>query len=126
MSADRSRFGCQNPDCPDHGQRAQGNLTVCGRYGPTQHHRRLSCRTCQARFSERKGTPLFGTGWPEEKALDVRRHLADRNGVLAPARRVGVNRHTVVHYSRRVGEHAQQLHPELVAFSPSDGRGPGR
>lgn len=123
---DLSRFGGQNPDCPDSGQRGIGNLTVCGRYGKTQQHRLLYCRTCKARFSERKGTPLFGACLPEEKALDLLKHLADRTGVRATARLVGVHRDTVVRYSRRVGEHARQLHDELVAFSPSDRRGPAR
>ena len=74
----------------------------------------------KARFSERKGTPLFGCCLPEDKALDVIGHLADRNGVRATARRVGVTPNTVVRYARRLGEHARDLHDELVAFSPSD------
>ena len=123
---DLSRFCCLNPDCPDYGQRGLGNLTVCGRYGQTQPIRLLYCRTCKARFSERKGTPLFGVCLPEEKAIDLLKHLADRNGVRATARLVGVHRDTVVRYSRRVGEHARQLHDELVAFSPSDRGGPAR
>jgi transposase-like protein len=121
---DLSRFCCQNPDCPDYGQRGIGNLTVCARYGKSQPHRLLYCRTCKDRFSERKGTPLFGVSLPEDKAIDLLKHLAERNGVRATARLVGVHRDTVVRYSRRVGEHAQQLHDELVAFSPSDRRGP--
>jgi transposase-like protein len=123
---DLSRFCCQNPDCPDHGQRGLGNLTVCARYGKAQHHRLLDCRTCKDRFSERKGTPLFGGCLPEEKAIDLIQHLAERTGVRATARLLGVHRDTVVRYSRVVGEHAQQLHDELVAFSPSDRRGPAR
>jgi hypothetical protein len=123
---DLSRFCCQNPDCPDYGQRGIGNLTVCARYGKSQPHRLLYCRTCKDRFSERKGTPLFGVSLPEDKAIDLLKHLAERNGVRATARLVGVHRDTVVRYSRRVGEHAQQLHDELVAFSPSDRRGPAR
>ena len=121
---DLSRFCCQNPDCPDFGQRGQGNLTACGHYGKTQPIRLLYCHTCKARFSERKGTPLFGSTLPEDKALDLIRHVADRNGVRATARLVGVHRDTVVRSSRILGEHAQQLHDELVAFSPSDSRGP--
>ena len=123
---DLSRFCCQNPDCPDYGQRGLGHLTVCARYGKAQQHRLLSCRTCKDRFSERKGTPLFATCLPEEKAIELIKHLADRNGVRATARLVGVHRDTVVRYSRVVGEHARQLHDELVAFSPSDRRGPAR
>jgi transposase-like protein len=126
MEEDLSRFCCQDPNCPDYGQRGHGNLTVCGHYGKTQPIRLLYCRTCKARFSERKGTPLFRCCLPEDKAVDVIGHLADRNGVRATARRVGVTPNTVVRYARAVGEHAQQLHDELVAFSPWDPRGPVR
>ena len=62
-----SRFCCLNYDCPDHGKRGAGNLTVTGRYGPEKARRMLRCRTCKARFSERKGTPLFDARLPPEK-----------------------------------------------------------
>jgi transposase-like protein len=123
---DLSRFCCQDPDCPDYAKRGHGNLTVTGRYGKAQQHRLLYCLTCKARFSERKGTPLFNSCLPEDKAIDLIKHLADRNGVRATARLVGVHRDTVVRYGRLLGEHAQQLHDELVAFSPSDRRSPAR
>ena len=55
---DLAIFCCQYPDCLDHGKRGHGNLTVCGHYG-TQMRRLLYCKSCKARFSERKGTPLF-------------------------------------------------------------------
>ena len=126
MDEDLSRFCCQRPDCPDYGKRGHGNLTVCGHYGKAQQYRLLYCRTCKARFSERKGTPLFRSGLPPEKALALVEHLADRTGVRATARLVGVNRNTVVRYGRLLGGHAQRLHDELVAFSPSDPRGPAR
>jgi LacI family transcriptional regulator len=120
VDEDLSRFCCLRPDCPDYGQRGHGNLSVCGHYGKAQQYRLLYCRTCKARFSERKGTPLYRSGLPPEKALALVEHLADRTGVRATARLVGVNRNTVVRYSRLLGGHAQQLHDELVAFSPSD------
>ena len=50
---DLSRFCCLNCDCPDHGKRGAGNLTVTSRYGPDKARRMLRCRTCKARFSER-------------------------------------------------------------------------
>ena len=123
---DLSRFCCQEPSCPDYGKRDHGNLSVCGHYGKAQPIRLLYCRSCKARFSERKGTPLFRSCLPEEKAIDLIRHLAERTGVRATARLLGVHRDTVVRYSRELGEHAQALHDELVAFSPWDGRGPVR
>jgi transposase-like protein len=116
---DLGRFCCQNPNCPDYGQRGRGNLTVPLRYGP-QRRRLLRCRTCQARFSERKGTPLFGAQLPADKVVAVLSHIAEGVGVRQTGRLVGVNRNTVVRYGLLAGDHAQQLHDELVAFSPGD------
>jgi transposase-like protein len=116
---DLSTFCCQNQDCPDYGQRGKGNLTVCMRYG-RQQRRLLYCKRCKARFSERKGTPLFDTRLPEPKLVTVLEHIAEGCGIRQTARLCGVSKDTVVRYSVRAGEHAQQLHDELVAFSPSD------
>jgi transposase-like protein len=126
MEEDLSRFCCQRPECPEYGKRGLDNLTVCGHYGKTHQHRLRYCRTCKARFSERTGTPLYRSGLSPEKALALVEHLADRTAVRGTSRLVGVHRDTVVRYSRLLGEHAQQLHDELVAFSPSDDRGSAR
>jgi transposase-like protein len=118
-SDDLSTFCCQNPACPDYGQHGLGNLTAPMRYG-SQRRRLLRCRTCKARFSERKGTPLFGAQLPEDKVVAVLQHIAEGVGVRKTGRLVGVNPNTVVRYCRLAGEHARQLHDDLVAFSPSD------
>ena len=76
MQEDLTRFCCQNEQCPDYGKRGLGNLTVCGRYGKHQHIRLLDCRSCKARFSERKGTPLFGSQLSQDKAVSLFQHLA--------------------------------------------------
>jgi transposase-like protein len=122
---DLSGFCCLNRDCPDYGQRGAGNLTVPMRYG--SHQRRLlRCRTCQTRFSERQGTPLFDSRLPADKAVAVLRHLADGCGVRQTGRLVGVDKDTVVRYALRAGDHAEQLHDEVVAFSPANDEGPTR
>jgi LacI family transcriptional regulator len=120
---DLSHFCCQNPDCPDYGKRGHGNLTCPMRYG---HDRRrlLRCSTCKARFSERKGTPLFGARLDRDSALAVLHHLAEGCGIRQTGRLVGVKKDTVVRYAALAGEHAHQLHDELVAFSPADDQGP--
>jgi LacI family transcriptional regulator len=122
---DLSTFCCQNPACPDYGKRGLGNLTVPARYGP-QQRRLLRCRTCKARFSERKGTPLFDSRLPAGKATALLHHLVEGCGVRQTSRLVGVNKDTVVRYALRAGEHARELHDELVAFSPSNPRSPVR
>ena len=118
MPEDLSRFCCLNERCPDFGKRGVDNLTVCARYGKGKQRRMLYCRTCKARFSERKGTPLFGSQLSEDQALSIFEHLAERTGVRATGRLVKVNRNTVVRYARLAGGHARRLHDELVAFSP--------
>jgi LacI family transcriptional regulator len=120
MPEDLSRFCCLNEGCSDYGKRGTGNLTICARYGKDKRRRMLYCRTCKGRFSERKGTPLFGSKLPQDKAVSLFQHLSERCGVRSTARLVGVNRNTVVHYSRLAGPHARQIHDEFVAFSPSD------
>jgi hypothetical protein len=122
MDDDLSRFCCQSPDCPDHGRRGHGNLTVCARYGP--HNRRLLyCRTCRARFSERKGPPLFDSRLPDDKALAVLEHLADGCGVRQTSRLTKVGKNTVTRFGLLAGEHARRLHDELAGFSPLDHEG---
>ena len=121
---DLSRFCCQNPACEKYGHRGAGNLTVCGHFGKDQRLRLLYCRTCKARFSERKGTPLFQARLGEDKILAVASHIGEGCGVRKTGRLVGVRPNTVVRYSRLFGEHAQAIHEELVAFSPSHPRGP--
>jgi hypothetical protein len=122
---DLSMFCCQNRDCVDFGQRGHGNLTVCGHYGP-QQRRLLYGKRCQARFSERKGTPLFDTRLPEDKVIAILAPIAEGCGVRKTGRLVGVSKDTVTRISLLAGRHAKELHDELVAFSPNDPRGPVR
>ncbi len=119
---DLARFCCQNVACADRGKRGAGNLTVRMRYGKDKRLRLLYCCTCHARFSERKGTPLFQARLPEAKVESVLAHIAEGCGVRKTGRLVGVNRETVARYCVLAGTHAQALHAELVAFSPADAR----
>ena len=123
---DLSRFCCLNPPCPDYGQRGHDNLRVAFRYGPDKQRLCLACRTCQHRFSERQGTPLFDCRLPRDKAIDVLKHLAEGCGIRKTARLVGVGKNAVNRLALLAGTHAQQLHDELVAFSPQHPRGPVR
>ena len=98
MKEDLSRFCCQNADAPTtaSGGRQPDGLRPLRQ---DQQHRLLYCRTCKARFSERKGTPLFGSQLTEDKAVELRapRRAQRRAGHRAVDR---VNRNTVVRYSR--------------------------
>jgi transposase-like protein len=123
---DLSRFCCTNSRCPDHGKRGAGNLTVTSRYGPDKARRMLRCRTCKARCSERRGTPLFDSRLPPGKAESVLEHFAEGCGVRQAGRLCRVNRGTVGRLSRLAGARARDLHDELVDVSPPGARGPVR
>ena len=123
---DLSRFCCLNIDCPDHGKRGSENLSVTGRYGPGKSRRMLRCRTCKARFSERKGTPLFDARLPPGKLVSVLEHVAEGCGVRQTGWLCRVAPNTVARYSKIAGEHAKAAHDDLVAISPPDPGGPVR
>lgn len=118
MPEDLSRFCCLNELCPDHAQRGAGDRTACARYGKDKRRRRLDWRSCKAPSSQRKGTPRFGSQLTREEAVSIFERRAERNGLRATARRVKVNRNTVVRYARSAGVHALRLHDEVVASSP--------
>ena len=86
----------------------------------------MECRTCGTRFSERKGTPLYRSRLAEDKAISLLEHLAEGCGIRQTERLVKVHRDTVMRFGRLAGDHAQDAHDELVAFSPSDPRTPTR
>jgi LacI family transcriptional regulator len=123
---DLAKFCCQNSQCPDYGKRGLENLTVSFHYGKDHHLRMLYCRSCKARFSERKGTPFFGMKLSQDLAVQALEHIAEGCGVRATSRLVHIHRHSVMRLSRLAGVQAKALHDELVAFSPSDTRGPVR
>jgi transposase-like protein len=56
----------------------------------------------------------------KKKAICLFEHISEGCGVRKTERLVGVNRNTVMRYSRLAGEHAKALHDELLAFSPEN------
>jgi len=119
---DLSRHCCQNPRCIAHGSRGAGNLSACGYTNPAKTIRMLYCCLCKRRFSERKGTVFYCSHLPRRKVIDILRHVQEGCGMRQTARLVHTKEDTVIRYVRKAGQHAQALHAELAAFSPSDPR----
>ena len=109
---------CQNSECPKYGQRGQGNLSVCGWMDKRKTIRQLYCSACKARFSERKGTPLYNAKLRPWKVVAILDHVREGGGVRQTGRLVGVTKDTVNRYVVLAGRHAAALHEELVSFSP--------
>jgi len=111
---------CHNSACPDHGKRGHSNVYFRGWSGRGKQIRMVYCRTCKKSYSERKGTALERSQLPTDKVVAVLDHLREGCGVRATSRLTGVARDTISRYLARAGEQANNLHDELVAFSPSD------
>jgi len=103
---DLSRFCCQNEQCPDYGKRAAGNLKVQDRYGKGKRLRLLKCRTCQVKFSERKGTVMSGAHLSQEQVLSLAAHQVEGCGVRKTERLTGISKPTVIRYIRSFSRRA--------------------
>lgn len=119
-------FCCQNKDCKQFGLRNRGNLRFSGWSGVGKKIRMILCATCGYHFSERRGTPLFESRLSEKVALSLMGHLREGCGTRATSRLLDVSKDTVTRYARLSGKHAQDVHDELVSFSPSNQRGSTR
>ena len=119
---DLKNFFCWNKECPKYGIRGAENIRIRDWVGKNEDIRLLYCLTCKKRFSERRGTIFFDSRLPKEKTIEVMEHIAEGIGVRKTGRLTKVNRATVSRLTKRAGLHAEQLHDELVAFSPSDRR----
>ena len=116
---DLKNFFCWNKKCCNYGVRGAENIFVRAWYGKNKDIRLLCCRDCDAKFSERRGTIFSDSLLPKEKTIAVMEHIAEGVGVRTTGRLTKVNRATVSRLTKLAGEHAEQLHNDLVAFSPS-------
>lgn len=104
---------CVNEECKLYGQRGKANLTIRKIYGKDEI-RYLKCDSCQAEFSERKGTALFNSKIAESKSVSIIEHLDRRNGVVATSELVKVSKDTVSRLNRATGRVFGKLHNVMV------------
>lgn len=80
----------------------------------SQKERRYRCATCRRTFAETKGTPLFGSHYPNWVVILVVTLLAGGCPVQAIVFAFGIDERTVAAWQRNAGQHAQQVQEELV------------
>jgi transposase-like protein len=107
---DLSGFSCPNQDCCDFNLFAAGNLSVCERMGKNQRIRRLYCRTCGHRFSERQGTLMARSKLPEETVVRVVKCLGYGCSLEATADICEVDLRTVELLLSKAGPRADDFH----------------
>jgi transposase-like protein len=107
---DLSGFACPNEDCPDFNRFGAGNLSVCERMGKDHAIRRLYCRSCGHRFSERAGTLLESSKLPEETVVRIVKCLGYGCSVEATADICEVDPRSVELLLSKAGRRADDFH----------------
>jgi transposase-like protein len=107
---DLSGFACPNEDCGDFNRFAAGNLSVCERMGKDRRIRRLYCRTCGHRFSERQGSLMAKAKLPEDTVVRIVKCLGYGCSVEATADICEVDPRTVELLLSKAGPRAEDFH----------------
>jgi len=103
-------FACPNQDCPDFNRFGAGNLSVCEWTGKHKQIRRLYCRTCGHRFSERQGTLLQYAKLSEETIVRIVKCLVHGCSIEATADICEVTPRTVESLLEKAGRRAEDFH----------------
>ncbi|MFQ6036910.1 MAG: hypothetical protein ACE5NM_13810 [Sedimentisphaerales bacterium] len=105
-----SFFACPNPDCADFNKFNAGNLSISERMGKNKAIRRLYCKTCGRRFSEREGSLMAGTKLPEEVVVRIIKCLGYGCSIEATADICEVDQRTVERLLEKAGRRAEDFH----------------
>jgi len=105
-----SFFACPNPECADFNRFAAGNLSIAERMGKDKAIRRLYCKTCGTRFSEREGSLMEDTKLPEEVVVRIIKCLGHGCSIEATADICEVDPRTVERYLQKGGRRADDFH----------------
>ncbi len=107
---DLSGFACPNEDCDDFNRFAAGNLSVCERMGKNRRIRRLYCKSCGHRFSERQGSLMAKSKLPEETVVRIVKCLGYGCSVEATADICEVDPRSVELLLSKAGPRAEDFH----------------
>ena len=103
-------FACPNSDCADFNKFDAGNLSIAEWMGKDKAIRRLYCKTCGTRFSERQGSLMAGTKLPEEVVVRIIKCLGHGCSVEATADICEVDTRTVQRFLEKAGKRAADFH----------------
>ncbi len=91
-----------------------GNILFLWWSGKAKNIRFVRCRSCGSRFSERKGTPMFGARLSVDQVEAIAHHLIEGDGQRKTGRLTGHRQDTVAAWTRRLGLHARAVHDGLA------------
>jgi hypothetical protein len=103
-------FACLNSDCSDFNHFDAGNLSIAEWMGKDKAIRRLYCKTCGTRFSERQGSLMQYTKLPQEDVVRIIKCLGHGCSVEATADICEVDTRTVQRLLEKAGKRAADFH----------------
>lgn len=104
------RFACPNGDCAMFNCFGAGNLSVVERMGKDKAIRRLYCKGCGCRFSERQGSLMRYTHLPTETVQRVVKCLTYGNSIQATADICDIDPRSVSRILEQGGKRAEDFH----------------
>jgi len=105
-----SFFACPNSDCADFNKFDAGNLSVAEWMGKDKAIRRLYCKTCGSRFSERQGSLMQDSKLSQEDVVRIVKCLGHGCSVEATADICEVDTRTVQRLLEKAGKRADDFH----------------
>ena len=103
-------FACPNPDCDSFNRFDAGNLCIVERTGKGKAIRRLYCKHCGRRFSERQGSLLQYTKLPRDTVVRIIKCLGYGCTVEATADICEVDPRSVERMLQKAGRRAEDFH----------------
>ena len=105
-----SFFACPNSDCADFNHFDADNLSIAEWMGKDKAIRRLYCKTCGTRFSERQGSLMQYTKLPQADVVRIVKCLGHGCSVEATADICEVDTRTVQRFLEKAGKRAADFH----------------
>ena len=105
-----SFFACPNSDCADFNHFDAGNLSIAEWMGKDKAIRRLYCKTCGTRFSERQGSLMQYTKLLHADVVRIVKCLSHGCSVEATADICEVDTRTVQRLLEKAGKRAADFH----------------
>ena len=103
-------LACPNSDCSDFNHFDAGNLSIAEWMGKDKTIRRLYCKTCGHRFSERKGSLMQDTKLKHGDVVRIVKCLGHGCSVEATADICEVDTRTVQRLLEKAGKRAADFH----------------
>jgi transposase-like protein len=107
---------CPNEICLDYGQLQSEQQHNIIKFGKTKTGRqRYKCHTCEATFTETKGTLFYRRHTPEDEIVGTLALIAEGNRISSLVRTTGHKEDTIIDWIREAGQHAEEIEEVLLS-----------